>query len=57
MAVATAQHFGIVGNGCLFVFDVTEDGLLVPLRYERREEREGKDSRRGEDRSTYVVGV
>ncbi len=32
IAVATAQHFGIVGNGRVFVFDVTPDGLLVELR-------------------------
>ncbi len=32
LAVAASQHFGIVGNGRLFVFDVAPDGLLVPLR-------------------------
>jgi len=32
LAVASSQHFGIVGNGRLFIFDVAPDGLLVPLR-------------------------
>lgn len=32
VAVATAQHFGIVGNGRVFVFDVAPDDLLVPVR-------------------------